>query len=120
MDISPDGKYCVTTDGGNHYWIQPTDGSPARDLVGILPGEHVIEWHNDSAHLFVARQNGTEVEISDVNVATGEHKFFSRYSPNDQTAALAVTYVAITPDGAHYAYVVPHVYSTLLVARGVH
>jgi Tol biopolymer transport system component len=120
VDVSPDGKFCVTTDAENHYWIQPTDGSPARDLPGILPDERPIEWHNDSAHLFVARQNGTDVEISDVNVATGEHKLFLRYSPTDRTAALAVTYIAITPDGAHYAYVVPHIYSTLFVARGVH
>ena len=75
-----------------------------------------ISW---LAHLFVARQNGTDVEISDVNAATGEQKLLTRYSPTDKTAALAVTYVAITPDGAHYAYVVPHIYSTLFVARGV-
>ena len=88
-------------------------------MPGILANERIIEWHNDSSHLFVARQNGTDVEISDVNVATGEHKLFTRYSPTDKTAALAVTYIAITPDGAHYAYVVPHIYSTLFVARNV-
>lgn len=119
VNVSPDGKYCVTTDGENDYWIQPTDAGPARDLPGILAGERVIEWHTDSVHLFVARENGTDVEISDVNAITGEHKLFTRYSPTDKTAALNVTYVAITPDGAHYAYVVPHIYSTLFVAKGI-
>ena len=30
--VSPDGKYCIITDGENHYWVQPIDGGePTRN-----------------------------------------------------------------------------------------
>jgi len=119
VGVSPDGKYCVTTDAEGHYWIQPVDGSAARDLQGVLEGDHILEWHNDAGHLFVTRQTGTDVEIYDVNIASGQRKLFTRYSPTDKTASVSSTYVTITPDGAHYAYVVPHIYSTLFVAKGI-
>jgi dipeptidyl aminopeptidase/acylaminoacyl peptidase len=119
VGVSPDGKYCVTTDAEGHYWIQRVDGSAARDLQGVLEGDHILEWHNDAGHLFVTRQTGTDVEIYDVNIASGQRKLFTRYSPTDKTASVSSTYVTITPDGAHYAYVVPHIYSTLFVAKGI-
>lgn len=119
VGVSPDGKYCVTTDGEGHYWIQPVDAASARGLQGVLEGDYVLEWHNDSGHLFVDRQSGTETEIYDLDTVTGQRKLFTHFSPKDKAAAINLTYVTITPDGAHFGYCVPRVYSTLYVARGV-
>jgi hypothetical protein len=117
--VSPDGKYCVTTDGEGHYWIQPVDAASARCLQGVLEDDYVLEWHNDSGHLFVDRQSGTETEIYDLDTVTGQRKLFTHFSPKDKAAAINLTYVTINPDGAHFGYCVPRVYSTLYVARGV-
>jgi len=116
---SLDGKYCIQTDGKDHYWLQPLDGSTAREIAGINPGETILEWHDDSNNVFVSRPIGPDVEIDTLNLTTGQRKLWTRYSPADKTALAGVSSVVITPDGAHYGYMVQRVYSTLFLADGL-
>jgi hypothetical protein len=63
-----------------------------------------------------------EAEIYDLNIADGQRKIFTHYSPLDKTAAINVPSLenmSITPDGTRYLYLVPHVYSTSFVAKGI-
>ncbi|HKD83601.1 MAG TPA: protein kinase [Terriglobales bacterium] len=119
MGVSPDGKYCVVTDPEGKRWIQPLDGSAPKELHGLLEGDIVVEWHGDSENVFVTHPEGAEADIYTVNVATGERKLWTHYSPSDKTAVIASNTVMITPDGAHYAYGVSRVYSSLFVAKGI-
>ena len=119
LQISPDGKYCILTDSEDHLWIQAVDGGAPKELQGVHEGEFVVAWHNDSQNVFVSSLTSTEAEIYTLNVTNGQRKLWTHYSPLDKTAALALHNIMITPDGAHYAYGVPRIYSTLYIAQGI-
>ena len=118
--VSPDGKYCITTDGEDHYGVQPIEGGEPREIKGLLEGDLPRDWHNDSQNIFVERPAGTDsVDIYDLNIATGQRKLWTQFSPSDKGAILSLRHPVITPDGAHALYVVQRIYSTLFVATGI-
>jgi hypothetical protein len=120
MDVSPDGKYAITTDGESHYWLQPLDKGEASEVKGLLEGDRPLQWHDDSQNIFFERPVGTDaVEIYNLDLATGESKLWTRFSPSDKAAMIAIRHPLITPDGAHVLYVVQRIYSTLFVAKGI-
>ena len=118
--VSPDGKYCIITDGENHYWVQAIEGGEPREIKGLLETDFPLEWHNDSQNLFIERGSGTDaVDIYDLNLATGQQKLWTHFSPADKNAILSLRHPVITTDGAHALYVVQRIYSTLFVAKGI-
>ncbi len=120
IDVSPDGKYCITTDGEPHYWAQPTDGGKAIELQGLGADDYPVEWHNDSQHLFVRRYAGMgEVDIYDFNVSTSTRKLWMHFSPSDKTGIEAAPYTVITPDGAHILFTMNRLYSTVFLVKGL-
>jgi uncharacterized protein YfaP (DUF2135 family) len=85
-----------------------------------LEGDLPRDWHNDSQNIFVERPAGTDsVDIYDLNIATGQRKLWTQFSPSDKGAILSLRHPVITPDGAHALYVVQRIYSTLFVAKGI-
>jgi hypothetical protein len=116
---SPDGKYCVLTDDKNHYCLQSLTGVDAREIQGVNPGDLLLEWHDDSNNLFVLRAVRSDFEIYNLNLTTGERKLWTRFSPADKTAIAGNTWAVITPDGAHYSYLVQRLYSILFLADGL-
>jgi Tol biopolymer transport system component len=121
MSVSPDGQYCVTTDGGPHYWIQPMNGGEPREIKGLLEGDFPLQWHDDSQSIFFERRASLDaIDIYDLNLATGQQKIWTHFSPTDKTAMVTMRHPLITPDGAHSLYAVQRIYSTLFVAKGVH
>ena len=120
VGVSPDGKYCLTTDGNGHYWDQLTDGPNATEMQGLDANDLPLGWHNDSQHLFVRRYAGMgEVDIYDFNVSTGTRKLWMRFSPSDKTGIEAAPYTVITPDGAHILFTVNRLYSTVFLVKGL-
>jgi eukaryotic-like serine/threonine-protein kinase len=120
MSVSPDGKYCVTTDGESHYWMQPLDGGQANEIKGMLEGDFPLEWHNGSQNIFFERRSdGGAVDVYDLNIATGRHKLWMHFSPSDKTAMVSLRHAVITPDGAHSVYIAQRIYSTLVIAKGI-
>jgi len=117
---SLDGRYCIQTDSEHRYWLQPLDGAAAREIHGINPGERVLEWHRDSNNVFVAKMTGSDADIYSLNLSSGERKLWTHFSPAEKTALVGKSLVVITPDGAHYAYQVQRIYSTLFLADGMH
>ncbi len=117
--VSLDGKFCIVTDGKHQYWLQPLDGSAPREIHGISPGEVILQWHQDSNNVFVSRPVGSDIEVYTVNLTGGDRKLWTRFTPADKTAIAGHGSVVITPDGAHYAYMVQRVYSTLFLADGL-
>jgi eukaryotic-like serine/threonine-protein kinase len=121
VGVSPDGKYCLTTDGEFHYWIQPTDGGKATELKGLDAGDLPVEWHNDSHHLFLRRYAGTaEVDIYDFDISSGKPKLWMQFSPSDKSGLVnAVHNVVITPDGKHVLFGVGRIYSKVFLVKGL-
>lgn len=116
---SPDGKYCILTDDKNHYWLQPLGAGDAREIAGINPRDILLEWHDDSNTIFISRSVRADVEVFSLNLATGERKLWTRFSPADKTAIAGNTALLITPDGAHIGYQVQRIYSILFLADGL-
>ncbi len=118
--ISPDGKSFVTTDGNKRYWVQPMDGGEPSEIKGLSPNDLPLEWHNGSENIFFERTIGTDTsEIYDLNLATGKSKLWSRFTPADKSAMLALRHPIITRDGGRVLYVVQRIFSTLFVANGI-
>ena len=116
---SPDGKFCILTDGIGGYWLQPLDGTEGREIRGVAPDERIIEWHADSNNVFVMRPDGSDAEVYTLNLATGQRKPWTRFTPADKTATLRNSWLIISRDGNHYAHQVQRVYSTLFLADGL-
>ncbi len=117
---SPDGKAFIATDGEKRYWVQPMDGGEASEIKGLSAGDLPLEWHNGSENIFFERITGTDSsEIYDLNLATGNSKLWSHFTPTDKTAMVAMRHPIITQDGAHVLYVVQRIFSTLFVAKGI-
>jgi eukaryotic-like serine/threonine-protein kinase len=121
VGVSPDGKFCIVTDGQGRYWIQPLDGGEATEIKGLLENEQPIQWHNDSQNIFVERRvSDNEIEIYDFNPASGQRKLWTKFSPPDKTAVIAVRHPIITPDGSRAVYVVQRIFSTLYLGKNLH
>jgi serine/threonine protein kinase len=116
---SPDGNFCIQTDG-SRYWVQSIEGNSIREFAGIARGEKIINWHADSNNLFLAHPDGINVQVYNLNLATGERKLWTVFSPADKTARAGHALLLITPDGAHFAYESHRIYSTLFIAKGLH
>ena len=58
-------------------------------------------------------------EIYDLNLATGQSKLWSHFTPADKTAMISLRHPIITQDGAHVLYVAQRIFSTLFVASGI-
>jgi eukaryotic-like serine/threonine-protein kinase len=120
MNVSPDGQYCLTTDGENHYWIQPMDGGEPREIKSLGESDSPLEWHNSSQSIFVERRESLDtIDIYDLNLANGQQKPWTHFSPTDKTALVTMRHPLITPDGAHSLYAVQRIYSTLFVAKNI-
>jgi serine/threonine protein kinase/Tol biopolymer transport system component len=120
MNVSPDGQYCLTTDGENHYWIQPMDGGEPREIKSLGEDDSPLEWHNSSQSIFVERRESLDtIDIYDLNLANGQQKPWTHFSPTDKTALVTMRHPLITPDGAHSLYAVQRIYSTLFVAKNI-
>jgi hypothetical protein len=100
--------------------VQPTDGGEPSPIKGLSPGDLPLEWHNGSQNIFFERLIGTDTsEIYDLNLATGQSKLWSHFTPADKIAMISLRHPIITQDGAHVLYVVQRIFSTLFVASGI-
>jgi Tol biopolymer transport system component len=120
MSVSPDGRYTIITDGEDHYWLQPLDGGEASEIKALSEGDHPLQWHNDSQNIFVEHVNRADTaEIYALNLTTDQRKLWTRFSPPDKAAMIAMRHPLITPDGAHTLYTVQRIFSTLFLAKGI-
>jgi Tol biopolymer transport system component len=120
MSVSPDGQYFLTTDGGNHYWIQPIGGGKPTEIKSLVEGDFPLEWHNGSQDIFFERRGSLDaIDIYDLNLIHGQQKLWTHFSPTDKTAMVTMRHALITPDGAHSLYAVQRIYSTLFVAKNI-
>jgi hypothetical protein len=79
----------------------------------------VVQWHGGSSHVFVARSIGSDTEIYDLDLANGQRKLWTKFSPPDRTALIGNSWLLMTPDGSKYGYMVQRIYSTLFLAHGL-
>lgn len=116
---SPDGRFCIETDGTNHYWLQPIDGGgEAKEITGVNPAERIVGWRGDSNNLLLSDPTGADTEVYNLNLATGARTLWFRFSPGEK-AGIRSKDILFTPDGSRFAYVVRKINSNLFVADGL-
>jgi hypothetical protein len=63
---------------------------------------------------------GADADIYTLNLATGERKPWTRFSPADKAATFGNSTFVITLDGSRYAAMIHRLYSNLFLASGLH
>ena len=97
------------------------NGGEPKAIKGLLEGDLPLQWHNGSGSIFIERRAGLDaLDVYDMNLASGQQKVWTHFSPTDKTAMITMRHPLITPDGAHALYAVQRIYSTLFVAKGIH
>jgi Tol biopolymer transport system component len=92
---SPDGAliaYPVRGDEGRELWTVGPDGAGARKR---LEGVTEFDWYGDSRRVLVTRPQGSETELSAVNLETGQ---------NQVLFVGALQEIDIAPDGSGVAF----------------
>jgi serine/threonine protein kinase/Tol biopolymer transport system component len=114
--VSPDGRYVVGRRLGRALLV-PLDGTaPARELPGVLAGEPVVQWTRDSRRVYVCRGGQRPVEVSLVDIETGERRRW-REIPIDRSAV--GFQLRVTPDGNAWAYWNRRILSDLYLVEGL-
>jgi eukaryotic-like serine/threonine-protein kinase len=116
---SPDGRYCIESDGKGEYWLQSIEGAGARQISAIAADERIINWHTDSDNIFLARNDGANVQVTNLELGSGRRTAWMTFSPPDKTAMTPSTFLLITTDGTHFAYEAHKIFSTLFIANRV-
>ena len=116
---SPDTKYCIESDGKGGYWLQSIEGGDARQISGVASAEKITNWHGDSNNIFVVRNDGPNVEVTNLGLASGRRTPWMTFSPPDKSALTPNTAMLITTDGTRFAYEAHKIFSTLFIANRV-
>ena len=115
---SPDGKFCIQTDG-SRYWKQSIEDNSAREFSGVRPARR---WQTACRIQNVFRAHPTaslsQLLIMEPNERIGNS--WTHFSQPHQTATAGHTLLFMTPDGGHFAYESHRIYSTLFIAKGLH
>lgn len=109
--FSNDGKWLASVDPAH-------PANPFLIRAGIAD-ERIINWHNDSNNIFLARNDGPNVQVTNLELSSGRRTPWVTFSPPDKTALTPNTFLLITPDGAHFSYEAHKIFSTLFIADRV-
>jgi DNA-binding winged helix-turn-helix (wHTH) protein len=118
--VSPDGKRILMgrPDRKPLFSLFTLD-SGAEEPVPALSGEdRPLAWSPDGRSLLV-RSKLTPVVVERVDLTTGAREKLYEIAPADGAGAGHVGWLAVTPDGRHYAYSFHRTLSDLYVVEGL-
>jgi eukaryotic-like serine/threonine-protein kinase len=117
--ISNDGQWAIA--GPERHWsIYRTDGTPARSIPGLDPGEVGIIWNSKGTAIYLTRGGEVPLRIYRIDLATGQRTLWKSFQPSDLAGVVEVNGFAIAVDDATYVYAVDRVTaSDLYVIRGL-
>ena len=116
--VSPDQKYTAIVTGGK-LSLLPIAGGEAKVIANIEPDEAVIRWSGDGRFLFLRKlEKPYSLKISRMDVASGRQETWKELQPADPVGVRMID-VALTPDGASYAYSFQRDIVTLFLVGGL-
>ena len=116
--VSPDGRWVVVASPEGYRLAGLEAKAPPRSLAGLLPGDDVLRFSNDSLFLIVRARGFRPARLFKVEVATGRRTAFKDVGPGEGASG-RVGNLEITDDGMSYAYTLQDTANTLYVARGL-
>ena len=114
--VSPDGRL-VVADASGVARIYSSEGGGDRVAPGLLDGESVIGWTQDSRSVFATNPDRLPFRVFRVDVSTGERKEWRTIGPSDP-AGIFGSSVRIAPNGA-FALTVGRYTSDLYLVEGL-
>jgi Tol biopolymer transport system component len=116
--VSPDQKWATIAAGGK-LSLLPLAGGPSKVIAKVDPDESVIRWSADGRFLFLKKlEKPSVLNISRLDVATGRTEPWKVLRPADPVG-VRIADVALTPDGASYAYSFQRDIVTLFLVGGL-
>ncbi|HTS34478.1 MAG TPA: protein kinase [Candidatus Solibacter sp.] len=117
--VSPDGKFFLATDRQRQAWLYPIDGGEPRKLAfSLAPGERLNRFL-DGGKTVLIRTRSVPVQLTRVDLATGQRNLWKQLTPSDPAGVLGVPSMLFSADGKSYAYSVGRVLSDLYVVDGL-
>jgi Tol biopolymer transport system component len=123
--VSPDGKYVIGVRLGEAHLV-PLDGTGQSRVLPDLapPGDRIVQWSQDSRHLYVFRRGEWPVRVWLYEVETGRRRLWKEI-PFDNAgggvdAGGGGVDVRVTPDGRAWAYGGGRTLAALYVVDGLH
>ena len=115
--VSPDGKSVVGIHADKMLLV-PLDGVGEGRVVGGLasPADRVIQWSHDSRALYVHRAAQRPLQISLLDLETGQRRLWKEIALE---ASLGAMQVRVTPDGRTWVYSGRRVLSELYLVEGL-
>jgi Tol biopolymer transport system component len=116
--VSPDQKWATIAAGGK-LSLLPLAGGPPKVIAKVDPDESVIRWSADGRFLFLKKlEKPSVLNISRLDVATGRTEPWKVLRTADPVG-VRIMDVALTPDGASYAYSFQRDIVTLFLVGGL-
>jgi DNA-binding winged helix-turn-helix (wHTH) protein len=116
--ITPDGQYMAAA-CGKQACLYPIDGGGEPRPIPGTEGTAVLSW-GDNGLLYLREMKGHDkTRILRLDTATGRREVWRELAPPDPAGVVSVGNVALTRDGAAYAYNYARQLSDLYVVDGL-
>jgi hypothetical protein len=116
--LSPDGLLVAARSPENRIVLCPVGGGPARPIPGLEGLFAPVRWSPDGRSLYVFKLGEMPARVMKVDVDNGQATLWKELSPPD-TAGQSMRSIAMTPDGAHYAYASQQYLTTLYLVENL-
>jgi serine/threonine protein kinase len=116
--VSPDQKYITVTSAGK-LSLFPIQGGEPKVIANIDADQSVIRWSGDGRYLFLRKlEKPSVLRIDRLDVSTGRAEVWKELKTADPVG-VRIGEVALTPDGAAYAYSFQRDIVTLFLVGGL-
>jgi hypothetical protein len=82
----------------------PINGGDPHLVPGVEPKEAPTGWSPDGSNLFVFRCGEIPAQVTQVDIATGQRKFWKALDPADAAGIDTVNGIMMTADAKGYVY----------------
>jgi hypothetical protein len=119
LALSPDGRLAAIGLAGGGVRLVPLDGSKASEVPGAGPNERPLQWASDGSRLYVLDPTEIPARVFLVDARSGRRQLVREIHPRDSSGVYAIENVALSADGAVYAYDYTQFLSDLYVVDGL-
>lgn len=102
MAVSPDGKYVAAAGADGRGYLYPVDGGEPRAIPGFQASDRAVGFSGDGASLYVIATTPLNVEVLQIDLATGRRTSVRSFAPADPAGVASIGPVLMTPDAKIY------------------
>jgi eukaryotic-like serine/threonine-protein kinase len=101
---SPNGESVAAVGPDHKVYTYPINGGDPHLVPGVEPNEAPTGWSPDGRNLFVFRYGEIPAQVTQVDIATGQRKFWKALDPADAAGIDTVNGIMMTADAKGYVY----------------